>query len=62
MSIICNHIWKEKLKTYVLPRMIGGMECSEHLAERILAGLTTIVWECEKCKAIRKEECLGKEK
>ena len=56
-----RHNWVKIKETYVEPRTFESASISAYLAERILAGLTTILWECSICHKIRKEEMLGKE-
>lgn len=53
-----RHEWVEKARTYYPPQSLA-VRCSEYLAERIMAGVTTIMWECSKCHKIRREEMLG---
>lgn len=59
-----THIWKEKLRTQTTPmNSIKGLtSVSEYFLERIVLGVTTILWECEVCQKLRKEELLGKVK
>ena len=59
MALFHKHNWIRIATTYVPPRTGSSMQCSEYLAERLFAGLTIIMWECSKCKKIRKEEMLG---
>jgi len=60
------HDWKEIARTYAAPpgrhtKVTGGQ--SDSLLERIVFGVTTILWECQdrKCAALRKQEMLGSE-
>lgn len=58
--IFCIHSWKI-IKETSTPRLeINKIPtCSEYLAERLLGGVTTILWECSKCQKTKKEEVLG---
>ncbi len=60
MNIFHKHKWVKIKETYAPPRetaeFTGG---SPDFAQRITFGLTTLLWECEDCKKIRKEEMLG---
>jgi len=61
---ICKHQWKEISRTYAEPRS-GDVEVirpSRDFLEKIMFGVTTILWECQKCQELRREELLGKEK
>jgi hypothetical protein len=52
----------EIIKTTVSePKGTAGITCSEHMAERLIMGLTTYVFKCTKCGQIKQEECLGVE-
>lgn len=56
----CQHDWKIFSKTYAPPRRdakIDGMP--QPVAEKALLGVTTYLWECKICSAVRKEEMLG---
>ena len=56
-----KHDWKVVAKTYTgNAREIGLAKAP--FAERILFGVTTILWECGVCHEIRREEMLGKER
>ena len=62
MPMFCKHQWSVVARTYAPPRVItGGVEMSEYLAERLLFGVTTVLLQCDRCKATRKEEMVGKE-
>ena len=62
MNIFHKHKWKIILKTYCpAVTMNREIRCSEWLLERLLRGLITIIFQCEKCHKIRKEEILGQE-
>jgi len=58
-----KHKYKEIARTYTPPNesyiaRIGMVLSGE---ERIIHGCTIILWECEICQKLRKEELLGKE-
>ena len=61
MSLFHKHSWAKIKETYV-PSKIFKKECqmSEYLSERLLAGITTLLFECQICHQIKKEEMLGK--
>ena len=61
-----KHDWIEIARTYAPPVTRGFTVeyiCPEEF-ERILMGVTTIVWQCsdDNCQALRKEEMLGAER
>ena len=61
MNIFHKHNWVIIRETYYSPRDVSGIKViSDYLLERIIEGVTTILWECSTCKKIRKEEMLGK--
>ena len=61
--MFCKHNWKEIAKTFSgtakVSNIAGGVNPEE--IERLVFGVTTIIWECQKCHKLRKEELLGKE-
>ena len=60
---ICKHQWKEISRTYAEPQS-SGLEIQgrgRKVLEKIIFGVTTILWECQKCQELRREELLGKE-
>ena len=61
-NLFHRHQWKEIARTHCggVAKMKGTGYCSEHLFERMMFGVTTILWECEKCHKIKREELLGK--
>ena len=62
--MFCFHIWKKIKETYAPPvsTLFHIVESvSGERIERLKMGVTTILWECEFCQKIRKEELLGKE-
>ena len=61
-NLIHTHNWKKIKETYAPPVPINLDQASGILIERLYFGVTTILWECEKCQALKKEEMLGKEK
>lgn len=58
-----KHNWKEITRTYAEPaKSVNNITTNNtNLVARIDFGFTTILWECEDCQALRKEELLGKE-
>lgn len=62
--MFCKHEWLEIKETYAPPKghlveRLRGVNVSDFF-ERLIYGVTTILWECKKCHKIRKEEMLGK--
>ena len=56
------HRWKQIAKTYAPPvRPIVGGTIAANIVEKMMFGVTTILWECEDCSETRKEEMLGAE-
>lgn len=56
----CTHDWVLISKTYAPP--VKGLQTTIEdikVLEKALFGLTTYLWECRVCSAIRKEEALG---
>lgn len=65
MKLFHKHDWKIAVKTYTEPRSMNELSlinCSEYMAERLLMGTTTIIYECSGCPKLRREEMLGKVK
>ncbi len=62
--MFCKHKWSEKIRT-VTPELshikFDDMFMYSSDRERLLFGVTSILWECEKCPKTRIEELLGKE-
>lgn len=62
MKLFCKHEWKEIARTYA--PSIGQLRSTKGYASKeflkSLRGITTILWECQKCQKIRREELLGK--
>ncbi len=56
--MFCKHQWKETARTATLPST-GEIRGGAWTVERLRNGVTTILWECQNCHAIRKEEMLG---
>jgi len=56
-----RHKWTIVERSYVksIP-LPTNLKCSEQMAERMLFGLTSYIYECSACGKIRKEELLGK--
>jgi hypothetical protein len=60
MSWRHHHRWRLIATTATTrARQLHGHEMSEYLAERILLGVTTYLFQCEGCFDLRREECLG---
>ncbi|MCK5020275.1 MAG: hypothetical protein KAS32_24765 [Candidatus Peribacteraceae bacterium] len=63
MSFLClfEHKW-EILREFSTEgnQRFAAEKCSEYLVERMLCGVTTILFQCRVCKKIWKEEILGK--
>ena len=58
------HRWKQVAKTYAPPvRPLVGGSIAANIVEKMMFGVTTILWECEdgRCSETRKEEMLGAE-
>lgn len=61
------HHWIEQCRTYALPVLGEGnrtVNVTQDFTVRcLLQGSTTILWECSDptCRALRKEELVGKE-
>jgi len=56
----CTHKWQVFSKTYAPPRRDAKVEgLDQRLAEKALLGVTTYLWQCHICSAIRKEEMIG---
>ena len=55
-----KHDWKIIAKTYTGNAQEVGLQSAPY-EERIIFGVTTILWECQICHQIRKEEMLGKD-
>ena len=58
----CKHDWQEKHITHAPGIVVQNLECTGRTLERLVLGVTTIIWECSKCKKLRKEEMLGEKK
>jgi hypothetical protein len=65
MSWFHKHKWILVSKTYAPPPSIPSWRSVtiDNWRYKLFMGCTTYLWKCsdEKCDAIRKEECLGKE-
>lgn len=59
----CKHDWKIIAKTWAEPIPTGSKisGVSDATYGRLILGQTTIVWECQNCHNLRREEMLGKE-
>jgi hypothetical protein len=60
----CKHKWEKIAKTFAPPHSLGRGEKikgDDSTIERYMSGVTTIMYKCEKCSEIRKEEMLGRE-
>jgi hypothetical protein len=57
-----RHKWAEIARTYAPPApKWKGDNIIEPTLEKLMLGVTTIVWECSVCHKIRKEELLGEQ-
>ena len=56
----CKHNWKEIARTYCSPAQHAWGSATPEMWDRVTHGQTTILWECQKCKKLRREEMLGK--
>lgn len=59
--IFHQHNWKEIARTYSQPVNNFSGHVSNSVLGRAMFGVTTILWECQECQEIRKEEMLGKQ-
>ncbi len=57
----CTHEWNMISKTYAPPSKVSLSVANipQDLSEKMAFGLTTYLWECKICSALRKEEMLG---
>ncbi len=55
-----KHIWQVVEKTHTEPVPNMNLNCSEYMAERLVMGVTTILFQCPYCYGFRREEMLGK--
>lgn len=55
------HDWELISKTFAAPRrdVQGLPQISEALAQKIIFGVTTFLWECTECRQSKKEEMIG---
>jgi len=62
MKLFHYHKWKEIARMYAPPYSgdIKSEKMSYDFAKTLFLGITTILWECEICHNIRREELLGK--
>lgn len=56
-----RHDWKIIARTYAGSAFDNGLIKGNNLTEKMLMGVTTILWECQICHQTKKEEMLGKE-
>jgi hypothetical protein len=61
MGLFHSHQWEVIQVTLVPPKdgLKGIANISEHLAERLFAGVTTVLMKCPGCGAVRQQEMLG---
>lgn len=60
--ILHKHKWVKIKETYAEPgEEVRGRGMSQDFIKSLMFGLTTILWECEICHKIRKEEMLGRD-
>ncbi len=56
-----RHAWEVRVRTYSPPHPnFTADRMSEHMAERIYMGITTVLLTCP-CGAVRREELIGAE-
>lgn len=55
-----KHKWKEIARTYAKSLPEQGATSIERASDKHIFGFTTIMWECEVCQQIKKEELLGR--
>ena len=60
MGLFHKHNWVKVKETYAPPYIPTWQAASQDLFERAACGITTIIWECQECGKIYKEEMLGK--
>ena len=57
----CQYNWVLCLECYAPPAWGAQFTmASEQLAEEATFGVTSLLWECSKCQAVRNERLLGK--
>lgn len=61
-----KHQWKEVARTYAEPKNVQMPQSKlimmhDHDLNILMHGLTTIIWECQICGNLRREEMLGKQ-
>jgi hypothetical protein len=59
-----THRWEIAAKTFAPPAYgleLGACTMSEHMAERLTFGVTTVLLKCADCGRTRTEEMLGPE-
>ena len=60
-----KHDWELVARTVSEPKTISASSltatASQDFWDKLVFGMTTYVWECAECGAIRKQECLGTE-
>ena len=64
MKLFHEHQWEIISKIYAPPvnTILSGVETNDmETLNRMMFGLTTIIFQCSICQKIRKEEMLGKE-
>lgn len=62
LKLFHRHVWEEHLRMVVPPKdinMMGEAKMPLYLFERIVGGITTIIFRCSKCKKTRSQEFLG---
>lgn len=56
-----KHNWVKIKETYA-PPFKGKITADMETLQKLTFGVTTLLWECSICKAIKKEEMLGETK
>lgn len=62
MGLWHRHTWEEVGRTWTgkTEHVLRGLECSEHMAERMMFGLTVIDLRCSGCGDRKSVEMLGR--
>jgi hypothetical protein len=63
-QIFHKHEWEIVSKTKTPPKTpgdIGEIRCSNLLMEKLLSGTVTIIWKCQECGKMKREEMIGEE-
>ena len=55
----CKHDWVLCFGCYAPPVPLTFAGAGSRLTEEMLFGVTSLLWECSKCQAVRNERLLG---